>query len=343
MFGSFTAGDSLRVYRLQRRGISLDLQRHLTQTCSPLRAAWLALLSQQAMGHPTYVLYDIRQGEGFIQIRYRPHQAAADVTFVAPALDSNRGAAASWLQLLEGASMDAASRGVQRIFASLPESSIETEVFHQAGFVLYAREDVYRLMQPPGQQVNGEHGMLRHQRPEDWPALQKLCVAITPQRVRQAEGGILVAAGDERQCRRYVWPGDNGDELWAAVSLSLGNRASWLRLLVHPNSRDIAGALVGYGLWLASARPGRPIYCNVRQYEGGVRVALEAAGFEPFATRTLTVKHTLAWSKAGVPELSSALKSGVELVPPGYHINGEPERQVPVLASSWRNQSGENG
>jgi len=100
--------------------VSLDLQRHLTQALSPLRSAWLALLSQQAMGHSTYVFYDIRRGEAFIQIRYRPHQAAADVTFVAPALDRNRSAADSWLHLLDGVSMEAASRGVQRTFANLP-------------------------------------------------------------------------------------------------------------------------------------------------------------------------------------------------------------------------------
>jgi hypothetical protein len=308
--------------------VSLDLQRHLTQALSPLRAAWLALLSQQAMGHSTYVFYDVRHGEGFIQIRYRPHQAAADVTFVAPSLDGNRGAAASWLHLLDGASTEAASRGVQRVFASLPESGSETEIFHQAGFVLYAREDVYRLAQPPVPQLDLASGLLRPQQPDDWPALQKLCVAITPQRVRQAEGGILDAAGDERQCRRYVLPGDNQDELDAAVSVCVGNRASWLRVLVRPNRRDVVEALLDFSLSVAAARQGHPIYCSVRQYEAGVRVALEEAGFEPFATRTLTVKHTLAWSKTSVPELSTALKAGAEPLSPGYHINGEPELQT---------------
>ena len=79
VFGAFSFGDSVRVYRLQRRGISLDLQRDLTQPNTPLWNAWLAFVTQQAMGRPTYVLYDPHDGEAFVQVHYRPHQAAADV------------------------------------------------------------------------------------------------------------------------------------------------------------------------------------------------------------------------------------------------------------------------
>ena len=62
MFGSFSAGDSLRVYRLQRKGVSLDLQRELTQPGVPLWEAWLAFLTQQAMGQPTYIVADLHTG-----------------------------------------------------------------------------------------------------------------------------------------------------------------------------------------------------------------------------------------------------------------------------------------
>lgn len=329
MFGPFTAGDSLRVYRLQRKGISLDLQRYLIQPATPLREAWLAFLTQQAMGRPTYVLYDLHDGEGFVQLRYRPHQTAVDVAFLAPALGESPMAASAWFRLLDGACVEAAGRGIQRVFANLPESGAEAEVFHQAGFVLYAGEDLYRLGRPPTAQLGTKPPPVRAQRPEDWPSVQKLCVAVTPQRVRQTEGGISVAAGGEKDCQRYVLPGEHGEDLMAALTLCRGGQAHWLRVLVHPDARELTDGLIRWAVTALAGESIHPIYCNVRQYESGVRLALETAGFEFHATRSLMVKHTLAWGKAPAPELAKALAGGAEIAPPAYHINGEAELPTP--------------
>jgi hypothetical protein len=331
VFGPFHPGDSFRVYRLQRKGVSLDLRQSLTQPQSPLREAWLALLTQQAMGQPAYVLYDLHQGEGVIQVRYRPHQAAADVTFLAPELGAELNRAGAWSQMLDGACVETASRGIQRLFANLPESGDEADVFQQAGFTLYAGEDVYCLAHPELVATSSGGLTPRQQRPEDWPAIQKLLVAITPQRVRQAEGGIAVAAGRDPRCQRFVLPGANGADLLAALTVCAGGPAHWLRLLLHPEARhvmdgvtmDLAESLIRWGMSQLGEQPGKPIYCNVRQYEGGIRPALEAIGFEPFSARSLMVKPTLAWSKTAVPELAPALKSSAELAPPAYHAEGE--------------------
>ena len=329
MFGSFTVGDSLRVYRLQRKGVSLDLQRSLTQPSKPLWEAWLAFLTQQEMGRPTYVLSDLQDGEGFVQLRFRPHQAAVDVSFLAPALEEGRDATKVWSRLLDGSCIEVARRGIQRVFANLPESGVEADLFYQAGFTLYAGEDVYRLAQMPKSGYQGERPGLRPQRPEDWPSIQKLCVAITPQRVRQAEGGISIAAGLARHRQHYVLPGGDGDELAAVVSVYVGAQARWLRLLVHPDARDVTETLVHWAVAMFESNLALPVFCNVRQYEGGIRAALEAAGFERYAARALMVKHTLAWSKTSAPELVAALQSSAEVVPPAFHINGEPEFQAP--------------
>ena len=328
MFGSFTVGDSLRVYRLQRKGISLDMQRSLTQPSKPLLEAWLAFLTQQEMGRPTYVLSDLHDGEGFVQLRFRPHQAAVDVSFLAPALEEGHDATGVWARLLDGACVEVAGRGIQRVFANLPESGAEADLFFQSGFTLYAGEDVYRLAQSLGLGRQEQVAGLRAQRPEDWPSIQKLCVAITPQRVRQAEGGISIAAGMERNCQHYVLPGEDGDDLAAVLSTCIGGQARWLRLLVHPDARDVTDALVRRALAMMESHPALPVFCNVRQYEGGVRAALEAAGFEHHAARALMVKHTLAWSKTVAPELATALQSSAEVAPPAFHMNGEPEFQA---------------
>jgi hypothetical protein len=290
------------------------------------------------MGQPTYVLYDPRDGEAFIQVRYRPHQAAADVAYLAPTLTEDRRAASAWLRLLDGACIEAASRGIQRVFANLPESGAEMDVFHQAGFTLYAAEDIYRLDRAPGDGQQGKHESLdlRQQHAEDWPVIQKLCVAITPQRVRQAEGGIVLTTDRAGNYQTYLLSARSGDELLAVITICTGRLAHWLRLLVHPDARQeaIGGqfepgeALIRWGLAMLSNQPPKPVYCSVRQYESGVRSGLGAIGFEPYATRALMVKHTVAWIKTPAQELVPALKSSVEPVPPAYHINGEPELQT---------------
>jgi len=328
----FSPGESLRVYRLQGKGLALDPERGLTQPNMPLREAWLAFLTQQAMGRATYVLYDAHYGEAFVQVQYRPHQAAADVAYVAPSLASHQHAGSAWSRLLDGVSVEVAARGIQRLFASLPEVGPEKEIFQQSGFAAYACEDIFRLSQPPANPVTGDVPGLRPQETEDWPALQKLCITITPQRVRQVEGGIAVIPAGGKRYLGYVLPtassdqgplqgkGPGSDDLVAALYLQIGKQGHWLRLLVHPDAGSIAGALIPWALAGLAGQPPRPVYCSVRQYESGVRDALLAAGFEPDHARTLMVKQTTAWAKVPAQELVPALKGSAE---PVYHSSNQ--------------------
>jgi hypothetical protein len=331
LFGQFGLSDSLRVYRLQRKGVSLDLERSVTEPRMPLWGAWLSFVTQQAMGQPTYVLYDAHDGEAFVQVRYRPRQAAADIVYMAPALSDRDRAPRAWLNLLDGACVQVAAQGIQRVFANLPQAGAETEVFQQAGFSLYAAEDVFRrpsaTYSRPSAAATARGGSLklRPLEPGDWPALQKLCVAITPQRVRQAEGGINVTSESRRPCRWYVLSEGNGGDLAAAARLCSGGAAHWLRLLVHPDVRGVADDILDWGLSELSAQAPRPVYCSVRKYEGGIRGPLEQGGFEPYESRSLVVRHTVAWIKSTVQDKVPALAKGAEAVPPAFRINGEAE------------------
>ena len=316
----FSPGESLRVYRLQGRGLTLDLERGLTEPNMPLREAWVAFLTQQAMGRATYVLYDAQYGEAFVQVQYRPHQAAADVAYMAPSLASNRQANAgkAWSRLLDGVSVEIAARGIQRLFASLPEAGPEQEVFQQSGFSVYACEDIFRLAQAPAELAASAVPGLRPQQTEDWPALQKLCIAITPADGDRHQGYVLPGSGANGDS--LAGKGTGGDDLIAALYLHIGRQAHWLRLLVHPDARDTAGAVVAWALSRLAGQPPRPVYCNVRQYESGQCDALQAAGFELDQTRTLMVKQTAAWAKAPVQELVPALKGSAE---PVFHSSSQ--------------------
>ena len=350
MLVPFSPGESLRVYRLQGRGLTLDLERGLTEPNMPLREAWLAFLTQQAMGRATYVLYDAHYGEAFVQVQYRPHQAAADVAYLAPSLPARQPANAdsAWSRLLDGVSVEVAARGIQRLFASLPEAGPEKEIFQQSGFAVYACEDIFCLAQLPINPAPGALPGLRPQRTEDWPALQKLCIAITPQRVRQIEGGIAVAPVADKRHLRYVLlgasPGQDSlqgrglgsDDLAAALYLHIGKQAQWLRLLVHPDAGNIAAALIAWTLGQLAGQQPRPVYCSVRQYEASLRDALLAAGFELDHTRTLMVKQTTAWAKLPVQELVPALKGSAE---PVFHSSNQLSAVSSQPISAERNRA----
>jgi hypothetical protein len=316
------------------------------QPRTPLWEAWLAFVTQQAMGQPTYVLYDPHDGEAFIQVRYRPHQAAADVAYLAPSLTEHQRVTKAWSHLLDGACIVAADQGIQRMFASLPASSDEADVFQHAGFTLYAEEDVYQLARQPASSRKEPPANLRAQRPEDWPALQKLCVAITPQRVRQAEGGIALTASSEQNCQRYVLPSQQGNDLIAALTICFGGLAHWMHLQVHPEAQHLTHgehdepsqpamgpgltkALIDWGLGILADQPAKHTFCSVRLYENGIREDLRASGFEPYARRSLMVKHTVAWVKTSAQDPVSALKSSAEVAPPAYRIEGKSEATNP--------------
>lgn len=283
-------------------------------------------MTQQAMGRPTYVLYDAHHGEGFVQVQYRPHQSAADVAFLSPGLDDSRQATNIWTRLLDGMGMEVAARGIQRLFASLPDSGAELDVFQHAGFGAYAREDIYRLAEPAPVPAGDPVPGVRLLQAEDWPALQKLCVTVTPQRIRQVEGGVAAAVWGRRS-RLYVLPSSAGgteDELLAAVSIHRGGLAHWLRLVVPLDACDVTPGLLRWSLAQLAGLPPRPVYCHIRQYESCTRDVLIDHGFEPHHTRTLLAKQTVAYVKAPAHELVPVLKGGAEPVPPGLRSSQQP-------------------
>lgn len=325
MFGPFSLGDSHRLYRLQHRGLALDPIKSLTQPRQPLAQAWLALMSQHAMGQPAFVLYDPHDGEAFVQVQYRTLQAAADIAYMAPALGENHRAARAWAALLEGTSVEMAERGIQRLFASLPEGGPEAEPFCQAGFAPYAGEQIFRLARAAPLLTAELEGRIRAQRLEDLPALQRLSAAVIPQRVRQAEGGIWLAPDKGGNCKRYVVPGKQSDEMVAMLTIASGGSGHWLRAIIHPEMRHLAKSLVSWGLALLAAPPAKPVVTSVRSYEAGMGPALEELGFEPGGERVLLVKHTAAWVKSATQELAPALPGGARPVPPTLRMTGEQE------------------
>ena len=125
----FGLRDCLKLQRLSRRSVPLQMERHLTQAQSPLWAAVGAPAPWYGTGAATYLYQqtsDPHSLQGFIQAIKRLGRPEADITYIAPRHDAHPHAAACWQTLLEFIAYDAGEHGIQRLYLCLESESLGT-------------------------------------------------------------------------------------------------------------------------------------------------------------------------------------------------------------------------
>ncbi|HBY92545.1 MAG: hypothetical protein M5U01_28875 [Ardenticatenaceae bacterium] len=300
-----TGHDLWTVYRLQRRGVRLDLKGSVIRPAAPLALAFASLLPVWGQRVETVVLRRKERGKreaGFVQARWRTGQPVLDVTFIAPSLDVQHGAAWLWQSMLQELVRGGGEQGAQRIFTHLPESRpAEVEVMRQAGFALYGQDRLYRFTPPAAGESSGSKGMPVHwqaQRPEDEWGLQKLYTEITPAVVQQAENWGQVGNGSTTHVGWWGGPRRGSyvlraeDEIYGYLRITPGERGHWLKLVLHPEISQDGETLLKEAMIFFTNLPRRPIFCDVRGYEGYLTDGLERCGFRRVMTRLLLVRHT---------------------------------------------------
>lgn len=289
MIRKFSLRDFSSVGELQRRGILLGLEEAFTRPYRPLLAAMAAYLTANEMGTCTYVSINDESGagEGFVQGRLRRNRPEADVVFLAPDLHEADDLGQVWVRLLKQVCIGVAERGVQRIFARLPEGGFEMGPFRQAGFGVYTREDVFRITSDDLKERVSASSFpgLRPERSIDSWSLHQLHLAIAPRLVQQAEYGA--ESGGDNQALEWIGFGrregyviEDQGEIIGHVQLWQGQIGHWLRILLHPRAYDRLDNLLDHSLACWQRYPRRPLYCAVREYQGGLRAPLEARGFQ---------------------------------------------------------------
>jgi hypothetical protein len=254
------------------------------------------LPGSSTLGENLFVLEGEDGPEAFVQARRRLERPEADLVYIAPALERAPEAAAAWNALLAGACIALGQQGVERVYATLPETGPEVEAFQQAGFVLYTREELYRL--DPGVQPDlvDEAVPLLARSPEHQWALERLYSELVPWLVQQAEGGagfngygglVRPQAGMEHVLVQ-------GSDVIGLVQLRPVGNAYHMAIVLHPRAYHWARAVVACSLSRLQHGPPRPVYCAVRHYQGGLRTPLEENGFRWVGTRALLVRHTTA-------------------------------------------------
>jgi hypothetical protein len=314
------------VLRLQRGGTALCWQEALIQPVRPLREALIAYLFPRGTSIRTYVL-DYRENDqrllGFAQVRKGAGRPESEVIYIAPALVDGNGTYATWQRLLTHLCVVAGEQGQQRLYARTACDGEEQRLLQHVGFTPYTHENIYRLERIPAvaalpcAAADDERVSLRPQTVSDSWGVQRLYAAVSPRLVEQIEG----SARGQWEIRRSLW-GSQGKrkgyvveeqgEIMACLQLRRGRQGSWLKILLHPQAYDWADSLLQQGLHLPGVWSKGPLYCSIRDYEGGVRATLDEFGFQLFARQAVMVKHTTVWAKEPLPRLLPALETRVE-------------------------------
>lgn len=330
MIKPFDVRHLLLVSRLQNQGGLLNLEEALTQTYRPLLAALVGSLSLQGIGVFTYICDEVAEGRrmvGFAQVRMRKGNSEADVVYLAPSPSAAGEDITLWCRLLKKLCLEAGEQGIQRILARLSEDGPGVEAFQQVGFSIYTREDIFRLVQIPPDLSRPERRTVRPQQSADNWGLQALYADVAPRLVQQAENITVreweITAGPwPRQVRREGYILEDKDEIIGYLRIRQGQLGHWLEMLLHPQAYELSNEFVEQAISLLAEYPPLPIYCCLRRYQGGLRVPLEAKGFQHFASQRVMVKHTTVRIKEPALKLVPALDKGVEVATPMMKTQG---------------------
>ncbi len=323
MIGPFGLQHIWLVRNLQQSGEVLDLESALLAPRTPLRLALQGLLLHS--GTRTYVLRSADAGGdlvGFAQVRVRRGMPAWDVTSLAPNLSSSEQAATVWYRLLLHLCIAAGECQMLRLFARLPEDHPAGEVFHQAGFAVYSLERMFVSTAATAPIGLSSSTRITPIQPRDSWDLKRLFHRTVPRLVLQAEdldlnrstySSFINSFLDHEQ--GYVVRG-RSDELLAYAHLVSGSQGSWLRLMALPNLREPIHELLDHvlGVIRDQERHG-PLYCTVRDYQGGIQSPLEERGFEFIGKYSLLVKHTTVHVRERIRKLVPSLEKRAEIAP----------------------------
>lgn len=316
---------TLRRYRPQ----SVYLHSALVLTRGPLLLSG-AFLSTLAPGVGIYT--SVSRGDGRLgqtvigQVMHASGSQCAQLTFLTPegALES-----AQLPPLLEHISAKAVEWGAFRLLADVDEHSSAFEVLHAAGFAIYARQRVWKLVE-----IVGAPPLLKSWKPvreRDLIPVRSLYNNLVPGLVQQVE-----PIPSERLHGVVYRQGQN---LPAYVELKYGRRGIWVQPFIHPDAEEVAGHLVELFQDLPHRRS-RPIYVCVRSYQSWLEPAIEELGAEPGPRQAIMVRHLAVPQKVLKPYALPALEGGhSEPSAPFAHSQVRTGETVPGdLLTSCRNE-----
>ncbi len=315
--------------RLVGRGVLLDSSLMTTLDDDAPQGSLLAPLLPARPLH-TYVTRGTAQ-TALGQFRYVRHDHAApraQLTYLAPrALTLTDNSAC--LQLLDALTAAAGQRGAHTLNAEVDERSSFFETMRQAGFAVYARQELWRC--PPGANAVHDAKVLTWQRARasDIHDMRQLLRALVPPMLHQAL---------EQPAEHAGWLYREGGQALAILAIQRGRRAHSLLPYLHPRLAERARDLLRGALALTSTK--LPRYITLRRYQDWWGGALPALGFTCHARQAVLVRHIAVGVR--VPRFRDELREALEKgITPALEIrSGTPVLEVragaPFLESRTR-------
>lgn len=335
MIRTVAPGDLWLLQRKPRNQLILYTEGLLAQPHRPVWFALRCILGGNGRDRST-VIYQDRDGGAMIQAEGRSGRPEQDVIYLAS--NAMRGARLPsdydlWFRLLERLCLTAGQSYVQRLYAAVPSQHNEVrEIFRQTGFQAFAHATIMHLSGPDWDQRT-DLAPMRVQSRRDYWAIHKLYGLITPHQVQHAEvrnarHWALPLTQPGLGHRRAAWVLGPDDDLTAYLRLASGTIGHVFSLMLRPDARDQAVAVLRFGL--AQLSDTRPIYLVLREYQHELLAPAQDLGFQPIGEQTLLVKSTVVPIRRAllVPSLEPGLEPKIT-APRNLHAEGGPTTLCP--------------
>ncbi|MFN8596771.1 MAG: hypothetical protein U0559_11405 [Anaerolineae bacterium] len=306
MIKPFDLRDLPLVSQIEHQGMPLFAELALTRQPRPLQTALAGFFSLNSHGVRTYVLRNGTDAErlcGLIQVRDRGDRRHGVIAYVAPTLQPNHHTAEVWGQLLDHAAVQSGRMGIQHLIAEAPEDSQAIEVLQRAGYAIYLRQDIMRLVRT--RLTIQSEPILRPAEARDQWGVQQLYMNTAPRLAQLAEGQPRVYRSGA--VRSYVL--EDQQEIVAYLQIRRGPVGAWFNVFLHPRAESKAAQVIEYGLSLFGSNWNAPIYCSVRRYQEWLHRPLESLGFEAYGSTAVMVKHLVKLISESEPSMVPALET----------------------------------
>jgi hypothetical protein len=292
------------VRRLTPHGVSLDSATSLTRGVHTIEGAVFGSVPLADLGTPTFVLRDDDQAY-VAQFRHKAGEQHAHIVFIAPDLDKCDGETA-WLHLLDAMLAAAGRRGAVTLNAEVAETSAAFLVLRQAGFGVYARQEIWR--RDPSPVPAAAINLLRPETEHDSFGIHALYANVVPRLVLQADSPETGRGG-------LVYERDG--RILAYVLIQEGKCGAYIQSAVHPDAYDNARSIIAAALSRVPRADRLPVYFCMRRYQDWLRGSLDAFDFETWASQAVMVRHTACRVEQAVFKPAHALEGVVHVLPPG--------------------------
>jgi hypothetical protein len=338
----FQFGDIVLIQRLGRQSTKLNVIQSLLQ---PQSAIWASLSASAPWNDAKVTTYVLRQqghglvGIGYLQVQKRPGRPEAEITSLAPGLDTARGHPAIWEKLLSYYNSVAAQQQIARIYVDVPDQPLPVNTFCHVGFRTYTRQSIWRLARhelttyPDPITAN-----IRPQNKADEWALRQLYTRTVPQSVQVAEGLTsptpakppIIDWWQVGACSCFVL--ELRGDVVGAVQIAHGARGYWLQLwadFYNPDSY-VVHQLVRFSLAaIAERHVYQPVYVGVCDYHGSLGTLLTDYGFAPITDRAKMVRPVMQWVREPALEPSMILKPTAPVIGAPFILPTPPEIPLP--------------